>query len=289
MNTLFLRTSYKFLVLSCLLSISFVFQCRAQSQVLPASGNSQVTADDAVLFGTGAREIEIGGMLDIEMDTFETGRPIIIDATTEVLFTALATNSSTISIDLRDESGSVIGTFTSNTLDDVTFINSREDGENTYTAVFDFVDASFASVGNETAGIVADTIRVSIDDLEFTGVAGGGIEPVGLSPDEFSAFVSNDTFVIDESNVRLAFTNDGTRSFQNIGILQSDPNQEFSFTTATTLLGDANLDGIVNFLDISTFVAIISSGVPLDEADTNRDGAVTFLDITSFIEILSSL
>ena len=53
------------------------------------------------------------------------------------------------------------------------------------------------------------------------------------------------------------------------------------------LLGDANLDGIVNFLDISPFITLLSQGTFLGQADTNQDGVVNFLDISPFILLLS--
>ena len=53
------------------------------------------------------------------------------------------------------------------------------------------------------------------------------------------------------------------------------------------LLGDCNFDGIVNFLDISPFIGILSAGSFLEEADVNQDGVVNFLDISPFIGILS--
>jgi len=51
-----------------------------------------------------------------------------------------------------------------------------------------------------------------------------------------------------------------------------------------TLKGDVNMDGIINFLDISPFILALSSpgGAP-DEADCNCDGIVNFLDISPFI------
>ena len=52
------------------------------------------------------------------------------------------------------------------------------------------------------------------------------------------------------------------------------------------LLGDANQDGVVDFLDISPFVSILSTGSYLDEADINRDEVVDFLDISPFISRL---
>ena len=53
------------------------------------------------------------------------------------------------------------------------------------------------------------------------------------------------------------------------------------------LLGDCNLDDVVNFLDISPFIGILSAGSFLEEADCNDDGDVNFLDISPFISILS--
>ena len=61
-----------------------------------------------------------------------------------------------------------------------------------------------------------------------------------------------------------------------------------AFEATVFLLGDANLNGVVNFLDISPFISLLSSGTFLDQADVNRDGLVNFLDISPFISILSS-
>lgn len=55
----------------------------------------------------------------------------------------------------------------------------------------------------------------------------------------------------------------------------------------TVLLGDVDLNGVVNFLDISPFIALLSSGMFQAEADTNSSGGVDFLDISPFIAILS--
>ena len=52
-------------------------------------------------------------------------------------------------------------------------------------------------------------------------------------------------------------------------------------------LGDCNLDGVVNFLDISPFIAVLSSGVFQAQADCDESGVVNFLDISPFIAILS--
>lgn len=53
------------------------------------------------------------------------------------------------------------------------------------------------------------------------------------------------------------------------------------------LLGDVNLDGAVNALDISPFVSRLTTGDYQVEADCNKDGLVNALDISPFITILT--
>ena len=57
--------------------------------------------------------------------------------------------------------------------------------------------------------------------------------------------------------------------------------------SATTLLGDLNLDGVVGFLDISPFIALLSTGGFQAEGDFNENGIVDFLDIAAFIAVLA--
>ena len=56
---------------------------------------------------------------------------------------------------------------------------------------------------------------------------------------------------------------------------------------ANTLLGDVNMDGVVNLLDVQPFVKLISGALFQAEADVNQDGAVNLLDVEPFIAILS--
>jgi len=58
-------------------------------------------------------------------------------------------------------------------------------------------------------------------------------------------------------------------------------------TSAPVLLGDCNLDRVVNFLDIPHFIASLTSGIHQAEADIDENGTVNFLDIPPFIAILS--
>ena len=55
------------------------------------------------------------------------------------------------------------------------------------------------------------------------------------------------------------------------------------------LLGDVDLNGSVNFSDISPFILVLVSGAFQAEADCDENGVVNFLDISPFIAILSSL
>ena len=54
------------------------------------------------------------------------------------------------------------------------------------------------------------------------------------------------------------------------------------------LLGDVNVDGRVDFSDISPFIAVLTAGTFQAEADVNESGEVNFQDVSPFIEILSS-
>ena len=53
------------------------------------------------------------------------------------------------------------------------------------------------------------------------------------------------------------------------------------------LLGDVNLDGVVNLLDVGPFVDLISLGQFQAEGDINQDGKVNLLDVDPFVALLS--
>ena len=54
------------------------------------------------------------------------------------------------------------------------------------------------------------------------------------------------------------------------------------------ILGDVNCDGVVNLLDVTPFVELLTSGGFSAKADINQDGAVDLLDVTPFVELLSN-
>ena len=86
--------------------------------------------------------------------------------------------------------------------------------------------------------------------------------------------------ILDQNSVDITFIGDSVslRGFA-LQFTQSNSN---SF-----LLGDVNQDGVVNFLDISPFIGILSAGNFQIEADVNMDLEVNFLDISPFIQLLA--
>ena len=52
------------------------------------------------------------------------------------------------------------------------------------------------------------------------------------------------------------------------------------------MIGDVNMDGIIDLLDVAPFVGAITSGF-VCEADINEDGVVDLLDVGPFVEILT--
>jgi hypothetical protein len=62
-----------------------------------------------------------------------------------------------------------------------------------------------------------------------------------------------------------------------------------TFTVAPICRGDCNCDGVIDFDDISPFVAALGGATPcrFENVDVNADGVIDFDDISPFVEILS--
>lgn len=84
-----------------------------------------------------------------------------------------------------------------------------------------------------------------------------------------------------DTSERIAVSYDGNPAEAALLVIDYTP------PVSPTLLGDVNLDGVVNFLDISPFIALLSAGDFQAEADIDQNEAVDFLDISPFIAILS--
>ncbi|MEM9410378.1 MAG: dockerin type I repeat-containing protein [Planctomycetota bacterium] len=89
-------------------------------------------------------------------------------------------------------------------------------------------------------------------------------------------------------------------TFDNVGIWEpiggyfsgGEVGDTFAWTltaTDTVLLGDVNLDGEINLLDVAPFVELLANGGFQNEADLNQDGVLNLLDVASFVDALAGL
>ena len=76
-------------------------------------------------------------------------------------------------------------------------------------------------------------------------------------------------------------------SNSNIGALFIDDTSIMgSLPMSAVILGDVDMNGVVDFLDIPAFIAVLQAGAFKAEADADQDEVVNFLDIPAFIAIL---
>ena len=91
-----------------------------------------------------------------------------------------------------------------------------------------------------------------------------------------------------------------TGKFDEIRVAGLDEGFDFESTTSggtleitalndgtALLLGDVNSDGMVDLLDVASFVSRLVSGTFQGEADINLDGAVDLLDVSLFVALLT--
>ena len=73
--------------------------------------------------------------------------------------------------------------------------------------------------------------------------------------------------------------------------ISSDTNKDFGVawrsTNSQLLLGDVDRNGTVNFLDVTPFIILLTSGIYQYEADIDGNGTVNFFDVTPFIILLN--
>ena len=61
-----------------------------------------------------------------------------------------------------------------------------------------------------------------------------------------------------------------------------------NMATDDCVLGDVNMDCVIDLLDVSAFVTELTSGSSTScEADVNEDGVVDLLDVSPFVGLLS--
>ena len=148
-------------------------------------------------------------------------------------------------------------------------------------------------IGGTEPGVNYDMVNVA-----STAFLGGALQitmPGGFTPNSEDAFVvlAASSLIGSFDNVvngqRIA-TTDGQGSM----VVNYGPESAFdedqivlsSYVTGGVLLGDVNVDGLVNLLDVQPFVNLLNSGNFQAEADTNEDGVVDLLDVDAFVALL---
>ena len=76
-------------------------------------------------------------------------------------------------------------------------------------------------------------------------------------------------------------------SGNNPGPSNESTGYNLQFHVENVLIGDVNLDGVINLLDVEPFIDAISNGVYQIEADIDGNGEVNLLDVDPFIDLIS--
>ena len=165
--------------------------------------------------------------------------------------------------------------------------NTESDGDEssdinpgeTITFTFD-QDVRFISIELESVA-AADSFDVLVDGalvLETTG------------DDVFLDDLGDLADLTIPANTEITFAVNGVLENATMGPTTSVRLETFTveIVNSAPLLGDVNLDSVVNFGDISPFIAVLSASAFQAEADINGSGMVDFSDISPFITVLSS-
>ena len=184
--------------------------------------------------------------------------------------------------------------------------------------------AFFSANGGMEFFLASDTRDVDLNDparfmsAQANGGANTGADVVGnefgtlfpLGSGTFTETATGDvntfTFSLDAAGEAFAISQINSGGLLRIIATPADTNVQATYSGAGSiltppsppvlnvvstpndvLLGDVNLDGVVNFFDISPFIARLSSQTFQSEADIDGNGVVSFFDISGFIQILS--
>ena len=157
-------------------------------------------------------------------------------------------------------------------------------------------------------GTTATIVSVTITYLGADGAVGGvDDEIVGIRTDDLQfsvvqeyAWRFTEPLVFDwdglNNRFRISMTGiDGNLRFKQRPVNESPSEQGglpvsvagFVGDGKTVLIGDINLDGEINLLDVQPFVELLTTGGFQIEADINGDGFVDLLDVQPFVQLLT--
>ncbi len=137
-------------------------------------------------------------------------------------------------------------------------------------------------------------LSVIAGDLTIGTVASGQVESILGGQQDWSDFDIVLTSLADRTldangsvTFRLEFTGGTAGSGGHHQYIDNIAVTAEADVVVAGLLGDVDLNGVVDFLDISAFISVLSGGTYQTEADCDENGVVDFLDISAFIAILS--
>ena len=150
-----------------------------------------------------------------------------------------------------------------------------------------------------TRSLIADNFVTGVSDTaEFLGhlTFGQDTELVSLDiTDYLNSNLDDDLRLLIAREVRVdgeaADRSDGAVRFDSLNDVDGLGPQlllEVTEVTDPFPLGDVNRDGVVNFLDIAPFIAVLIAGEFQIEADIDQNTLVDFEDIATFITVLSN-
>lgn len=134
------------------------------------------------------------------------------------------------------------------------------------------------------------TFGGDLNVIDQFGLAGGNqtidLSTIQISPTDFnsvSVTQSGDVITVTSS---FSFTENLNLLVGPIPMVVSGTFVASGTAPDSMLIGDVNLDGVVNMADILPFIAILVNRGFQGQADINQSGAVNFLDISPFVQIL---
>ena len=148
---------------------------------------------------------------------------------------------------------------------------------------------------------IRDRVNISGGTVgaEFDAFSGSEVDLLGteflLDGVLLESLVAGEPFAITERDVTLSgVLADGTpfdfdlNAINTLGEDFFDPESTLTVTLGSpVILGDVNLDGVVDFFDIAPFIEVLSAAGFQAEADIDQNQAVNFFDIAPFIDILA--
>ena len=204
-------------------------------------------------------------------DTFETAQPLSFQRGD-----SSGADISFVEADL-DGGASDIDVFRFTTNVETTFSTHVLSEELRFSREFDPALALFDSSGTVIAS--SDDISYGGDSIDVDTIA--GLSDSSTSDDSFlfNIVLGPGTYFLEvrPTDVDISdFPASGDQYFLVTSLVPSD-----------VLLGDTDLNGVVNFLDIPSFITILFTGEFQAEADIDQSGEVNFLDIPLFVAIVA--